>query len=233
MRTREQEIVEIVGSIVENPTTALALPNAHTALAIKEAVAAPLLAHPTYAPLWTQFQADPKAQAPILVGVIQVILQADLQLAGRLESLLAQYQQQGGNVANYHAEGGMFFAPVSVTGGDFVARDQTKTINETASDPTTFAQAFALLYEQIARQPTLPPQEKAVVQEELKAVETELKKDESASEPFIQERLRNIERMAPDILEVILATFANPILGLGLVAKKIADKMKGEAAPAA
>jgi hypothetical protein len=32
--------------------------------------------------------------------------------------------------------------------------------------------------------------------------------------------------MAPDILDVVIATIANPLAGLGLVSKKIAEKAK-------
>jgi len=39
-------------------------------------------------------------------------------------------------------------------------------------------------------------------------------------------RFRNLARMAPDILEVTLATITNPILGYGVIAKKIAAKAK-------
>jgi hypothetical protein len=34
--------------------------------------------------------------------------------------------------------------------------------------------------------------------------------------------------MAPDILDVVLATFANPVAGAGMVIKKIAEKMKAD-----
>jgi hypothetical protein len=36
--------------------------------------------------------------------------------------------------------------------------------------------------------------------------------------------------MAPDILDVVVATLVNPLAGLGVAAKKIADKAKEEAA---
>jgi hypothetical protein len=35
--------------------------------------------------------------------------------------------------------------------------------------------------------------------------------------------------MAPDILEVVMATIANPAAGLGLAATKVAKKMSEEA----
>jgi hypothetical protein len=120
---------------------------------------------------------------------------------------------------------GAYFAGQVVIHGDVVGRDQYNV----AGDPERLANAFAVLYQQVAQKPDLPPQEKADVQAELQEVEHELGKGEQADEGFIWRRLRNVKRMAPNILDVVLATFANPALGLGMVAKKVAEKMKAEA----
>ena len=48
-------------------------------------------------------------------------------------------------------------------------------------------------------------------------------------ESFLTRRFRSIARMAPDILDVIVATIANPLGGVGVAVKKIADKAKEEA----
>jgi hypothetical protein len=48
-------------------------------------------------------------------------------------------------------------------------------------------------------------------------------------ESFLTRRFRSIARMAPDILDVIVATIANPLGGMGVAVKKIADKAKEEA----
>jgi hypothetical protein len=67
------------------------------------------------------------------------------------------------------------------------------------------------------------------VKVEIQEVREELEKQDEADESFILRRLRNIGRMAPDILEVTLATITNPILGFGILAKKIAEKAKATA----
>ena len=61
---------------------------------------------------------------------------------------------------------------------------------------------------------------------EVTDIKHELEKDDKAEEDFVSRRLRNIKRIAPDILDVIMATFLNPINGLGVVGKKLAQKMK-------
>jgi hypothetical protein len=45
----------------------------------------------------------------------------------------------------------------------------------------------------------------------------------------LEGHLDNLARMAPDILEVTLATLSNPFVGLSVAAKKIVDKIKEEA----
>ena len=227
-----EEIVDVVADVVENPATALARPNARLALAVKEAVATELAAHPAYSQNWTQFEASPREQRPVLVGVLQVVLSADSALAERLEALMARYKQ--GGITTIQTEGAYVAGNVTVHNGDFVGRDQVKTITITqGGDPAAIARAFAELYAQIGRYEALSLEDRSDVRAELQEVEQELQKGAEADEGFIRRRLRNIQRMAPDILEVVLTTFANPVLGLGMVAKKVAVKMKAGAGPAA
>ena len=231
MHTKEQEIVDVVGTVIEDPSHALARPQRQVALAIKQTLAVRLAGHPSYAQNWAQFQADPQAQKPVLVGILRVIMEDDQALAARLEALLAQYQRGQGATTTIKTEGAYVAGNVTVTNGDVVGRDQTKTIIQQGGDPAALAEAFTAFYQQIAEKPDLAPQEKTDVQAELEEVEAELQKGQAADEGFIRRRLRNVQRMAPDILDVVLTTFANPTLGLGMVANKIAGKMKAEAQP--
>ena len=145
--------------------------------------------------------------------------------------------------------GGAFIGGhVNTGGGDFVGRDK----NVTASGPgsiavggnvqgSTFvtgshnvigsqvAQSFAPLYTAIENHPSLPAQDKADVKTDAQEIEEELKKGDQADETFLERRLRSIKRTAPDILEVILATLANPAAGFGVIAAKVVAKMKASA----
>ena len=47
-------------------------------------------------------------------------------------------------------------------------------------------------------------------------------------EGFLSRRFRNFARMAPDVLDVIVATLRNSLAGLGVAVKKIAEKAKEE-----
>lgn len=71
---------------------------------------------------------------------------------------------------------------------------------------------------------------KAEVQEIQSTVTEAAQKNEKVDESFLSRRFRNIARMAPDVLDVVVATLANPLAGLGVAVKKIAEKAKGETA---
>lgn len=70
---------------------------------------------------------------------------------------------------------------------------------------------------------------KADVKDIQSAVTEAVKKNEKVDESFVSRRFRNIARMAPDILDVVVATLGNPLAGLGVAVKKIAEKAKEDA----
>jgi hypothetical protein len=69
---------------------------------------------------------------------------------------------------------------------------------------------------------------KAEVKEIQDMVIEAVQKNAKVDEGFLSRRFRNIARMSPDILDVVVATLANPLAGLGIAVKKIADKAKQE-----
>lgn len=89
------------------------------------------------------------------------------------------------------------------------------------------AQLFANVYQAIEARAETSPTEKEDLKAEVKEVEAAIKQPD-LDENFITRHLRNIGRMAPDILDVVIATIASPAAGLGLVGKKIAEKAKGK-----
>jgi hypothetical protein len=89
---------------------------------------------------------------------------------------------------------------------------------------------FESLFRAIDRHSELSGEDKTDLRAEIEELRQELSKKEKANESFVMRRLRNIGRMAPDILDVTIATITNPVLGYGVIAKKIAAKAK-EATP--
>ena len=91
------------------------------------------------------------------------------------------------------------------------------------------AYKFASIFPQIEERPNLSTVDKSDLKSELKIFEDEDKKGPESNEGFLAQRLRSIKRIAPDILEVAIATITNPAAGFGTIAKKVAEKMKTEA----
>ena len=87
---------------------------------------------------------------------------------------------------------------------------------------------FSTIYKQVDERTDLPAADKSDLKSELQTFEDEDKKGPESNEGFLAQRLRNVKRIAPDILDVALATIANPAAGFGMIAKKVAEKMKAE-----
>jgi hypothetical protein len=91
-------------------------------------------------------------------------------------------------------------------------------------------QLFDHLYQTIESRMYALPREKAAVAAEIKEIQSAVTagspRDKKTLENFLFLRLRNIASMAPDVLDVVMQTLANPVLGLGEVARKIAKKSK-------
>lgn len=95
------------------------------------------------------------------------------------------------------------------------------------------ASKFKDVYQRVEERGNLPSTDKADLRSELQAFEDDDKKGPEANEGFLAQRLRNIKRIAPDILDVVIATITNPAAGFGMIAKKVAEKMKSENASTA
>lgn len=88
---------------------------------------------------------------------------------------------------------------------------------------------FERIYQYVEAHPALTSTEKDDVKAELQEVEQEVQKGGKADETFLARRFRNIQRMAPDIVDVAFETLKNPISGAATVVQKIARKMAEEA----
>lgn len=136
---------------------------------------------------------------------------------------------------------------VNTDGGDFVGRDKNVTAGErgvaiggnvtgstivTGDDNVvgstiTLQQEFVQqIFNEIEKYPDLDQIDKEDLKAEVKELQKEDEKREEAEESRVSRHLRNIQRMAPDILDVVLTTIANPVAGFGVVARKVAAKMK-------
>lgn len=119
-----------------------------------------------------------------------------------------------------------------VTGGTFTSQGDIvigqKTVH--GSDPTARALAewLAHMNAQIEIHVGLSPEEKNDLKEQVSKIESEAAKDKQADPGRLEKLINTLAVMAPDIFEVAVATLANPLAGIGLVANKIGDRAKLE-----
>ncbi len=120
---------------------------------------------------------------------------------------------------------------VNIAGGNI--RTSETTTGLSAADVKLL---FAELYAQIDASSKVPPAAREDVRGEVQdlqtAVTAAMEQQTPLEESFLARRFRNIARMSPDILDVVVATLGNPLAGLGIAVKKIAEKAKAETAPA-
>jgi uncharacterized protein (DUF885 family) len=115
---------------------------------------------------------------------------------------------------------------VNIAGGNITTHHTT-----TGLSAEEIHQLFLDIYRDIDGLNTAPATKddlKAEVKEIQSTVTKAAQKNEKVDEGFLARRFRNIARMAPDVLDVVVATLGNPLAGLGVAAKKIAEKAKEE-----
>ena len=88
--------------------------------------------------------------------------------------------------------------------------------------------SFAPVYHAIQENASIPPDVKENLEKNVIQLEQEIIKGDRAEPSFIQKRMEAIQKMAPDIAEVVVATLQNPAAGIGLVVKKVIDKFNVE-----
>jgi hypothetical protein len=127
------------------------------------------------------------------------------------------------NVGNFSNVSGN----VNVAGGNITT---TQTTTDLTADEIKhlFDQLYSAIDTKTDASPAIKQDLKGEVKEIQSAVTEAAQKSEKMDESFLARRFRNIARMAPDVLDVIVATLGNPLTGLGVAAKKIAEKAKEE-----
>ena len=105
-------------------------------------------------------------------------------------------------------------------------------IQQTGLSTTEMKKLFDQVYSAIDSRAATPTANKEDLKAEVKEIQATVteaaQKNEKVDEGFVSRRFRNIARMAPDVLDVVVATLGNPLAGLGVAVKKIAEKAKEE-----
>lgn len=119
---------------------------------------------------------------------------------------------------------------VKIAGRDIITHRIT-----TGLSVAEIKQLFDRLYTSIDARAETTTADKEDLKAEVKEIQSTVieaaTKNEPVEESFLSRRFRNIARMAPDVLDVVVATLGNPLAGLGVAVKKIAEKAKEETTP--
>ena len=91
-----------------------------------------------------------------------------------------------------------------------------------------FERLFELLEEKINARPEDPNVDKQEIQEQINQIKAEAAKGEEANPNKLERWIRNLAGMAPDIVDVMVASLGGPISGLTAVLHKIAARVKAE-----
>jgi hypothetical protein len=116
---------------------------------------------------------------------------------------------------------------INVAGGNITTHQAV-----TGLSAAEIRQLFDSLYSQIDARANTSPADKEDIKAEVKEIQFTVtqaaQKNDKIDEGFLSRHFRNLARMAPDVLDVVVATLGNPLAGLGVAARKIAEKAKEE-----
>ena len=88
---------------------------------------------------------------------------------------------------------------------------------------------FQTVFHKLEEKTDLPDVKKKEIEETIELIKDETQKGTETNEKALGHYFRTLARMAPDILDVVITTAANPALGITMVIKKLAEKAKAEA----
>jgi len=114
----------------------------------------------------------------------------------------------------------------NVQGQAIAVGKNAKAIVNQSAVPDEVGKVFAELEKKVAGLPEGP--EKAVANNAVEVLKSEAKLGDEAKEETVSKWVNLLAQMAPDIWDVAVATFANPVAGLGVAFSKVAQRAKEE-----
>ena len=102
-----------------------------------------------------------------------------------------------------------------------VAVQQSGGINE-----EQLSLVFEKLYQAIQARPDDPNVDKEEINETVQKIEQEVKKGDRANDSKLKRWMENLNKMAPDIVDIIIASLGGPVSGLTAVLKKVAERAR-------
>ena len=85
---------------------------------------------------------------------------------------------------------------------------------------------FKRAHKRLSARPEDPKVDQTRLENQVKKIEAEAAKGEAADQSRLERGLKTLAQMAPDIVEVMIASLAGPVAGFTLVFKKILERAK-------
>jgi len=113
--------------------------------------------------------------------------------------------------------------------GVAIGRGAQATVTQTSgASAEEIAKAFATIIDRVNALPDGP--EKNIAASAVQGLQDEAQKGDQASETNVKKWFDFLAETSSDVFDVAVTTFCNPIAGLGLAFKKIAERAKEERA---
>ena len=113
-----------------------------------------------------------------------------------------------------------------VTGSNIVVGNNNRVSLTHGASMEDFVKVFALITEKIGAMPDGP--KKKMAETAVQGLEEEAAKGDDADETKVKEWMNFLAETASDAFDVAVASFTNPIAGLSMVFKKVAERAKAE-----
>jgi uncharacterized protein associated with vWA-MoxR-VMAP ternary system len=116
----------------------------------------------------------------------------------------------------------------SISGGVIVqGRGARVNVQQTSgTNDKELSALFEKLYATIQSRPPDPNIDKEEISQSVQKIEQEIKKGDQANDSKLKRWLEGLDKMAPDIVDVIFASLGGPVSGLTAVLKKVAKRVR-------
>jgi len=134
-------------------------------------------------------------------------------------------QQKNAGSTDIRGDQNIMSGNVSSGGISIQGRNAAVTIHQTNGVPADeISTLFQKLYQYIDTRPPDPNVDKEEIVETVQKIQDEVSKGEQINETKLSRWTENLSKMAPDIVDVALASLGGPVSGATAVLKKIADR---------
>ena len=123
-------------------------------------------------------------------------------------------------------EGTYIEGDVNIKGGDFVGGDKVETKGVSGEELLGILEAFTALKSAVEEMPE--SEEKEEASNAVEKLRAEAEKGDGAEEKRVNKWFKFLLDTAPDIFEVAVDTFTNPVKGVSTIFQKVAKKAREE-----